>query len=357
MIAASIQMEAPAAEPYPGAAAQLKAVRGSVAEQLDAWRDYACALLARWLDAGPAHAALGAEAARAVLHMAACYEQLAQELAERAYDDKNAVSEAWRASTAMSKRAIGLAAFIRRLDIPPTAADAALRETYHRVWVLDQQVRVLILAVAKMQRRLGGNRYDELLTLQESDPEKLLENAQVYGRLAQGCAQECRRLGGSAVEPQAARLGVFLEALALALFSVGQYERGECGVALGMVEAAEEQLVAGDIAPREYLGMLREPRRQARQARLRGKLQQLRQRVRRRPAARLHPFVQRVADEFLTPLVVLLRYRYGRANDTLYMQPVVRQWQLPQGRVAETAGTRWEFDGELHEVGAEEQYF
>ncbi|AGO10071.1 AaceriAAR081Cp [[Ashbya] aceris (nom. inval.)] len=333
MIAASIQMDAPAAEPYPGAAALLQAVRGSVAEQLDAWRDYACALLVRYHDAGYAHASLAVEAARAVLHMAACYELLAQELAERAYDDESAVSEAWRSSTTMGKRAIGLAVFLRRLDIPPTAADAALRDTYQRVWVLDQQVRVLILAVAKMQRRLGGNRYDELLTLQEGDPEKLLENAQVYGRLAQGCAQECRRLGGSAVEQQAAQLGVFLEAMALALFSVGRYEHGDCGVALGMVEAAEEQLVSGGIAPREYLGMLRDPRRQARQARLRSKLQQLRQRMRRRPAARLHPFVQRVADEFLTPLVVLLRYRYERANETLYMQPVVRQWQLPQGRL------------------------
>ena len=169
-------------------------------------------------------------------------------------------------------------------------------------------------------------------------------------------------------------LSLYLEALTFLFMSLDCYKNDKCGEAIGMLEAASCSLSNGLISKKQ-LKLIQDSKKAKEKlvsrfkeiktegSKLRTKMNPFKKSDSRAEAG-LHPFLQSTLEDFIIPLIMLLQYRYVRANDKVFFQPVVTNKEelkgsWPQGMTPELAGTNWIFDGEqlTEEAASTTNYF
>ncbi|AMD20685.1 HDL059Cp [Eremothecium sinecaudum] len=336
----------------------------NAAERLDANSVYVNMLLQYYYDCNSiSQKALENEVSYAVINLSCCYEELSQELMERAYSGQNDNSQAWISSSRMGKRALGLVEYLGSSGIVGNESTASLVSAYALAWRLSQQLRMVVFTLCKLRAKLGQVQegYDGLLELQEADLVTLSANSLLYGRLVLGCQRACRQLEATALRSHVGPLVVFTDVLALVLISMDRYNKDKCGDAIGMLEESLEKLHAAHLVPSDYGGFkdsrLMRPRTVDTLLHWKEKVKPKVNRAEQITC--LHPFLQRIIQGFLLPLIILLSYRYKRTNDSLFLQKVERRrWDLPEGKAPDCVGIEWVFEnGQLREIPESAKYY
>ncbi|SCU94853.1 LAME_0F09604g1_1 [Lachancea meyersii CBS 8951] len=315
----------------------------------------------------------------AITNMAFFLQQVGEQLIQKAFTEDS--KEAWASSGLYNKKAIGLLQLLNNLEIANSTHSLSLVQTYTKTWTLSQQLGVVMLSLSKLQSRVFGSttkdskylkknssaRYDRLLEFQESDLKDLAKSSLLYARLCIGCRSSCSQLANTSAATACEPLIQYLDSLTFILLSLDYYKNDDCGVAIGMLEAATDCLSGGLITSKQ-LKLIQETRKlkdrfsakwnelKSESTGMRSKLNPFKKQSSPEQPG-LHPFLQSTLNDFIIPLMMLLHYRYTKTNDKVFFQPIVRDRQTlrnswPQGKAPEVAGTIWVFDGDnLREAG------
>lgn len=286
------------------------------------------------------------------------YQLLALDIMQRAYQIEEKTT-LWATSGTYLKKGLGLAQFFKEnYDslISINSYYGILIELINQI-KLTQQLGVLVLSLSKLRSNMYNGKKDGILDITSQDISALTSNSLLYSKLAIGCKnsiQQCSR--SNSVTNQNAL--AYVDGLSYLLLSLNEYQKDELGNAIGLLNLSitkfriidaslfgEDSLLAKAKKGDKFKKMLKIPA-----------SNKIIQKIELKNSSNLAPFLNVTLDDFIIPLLTLLKYRYNKTNDKVSFKVVqtdtqILQALLPRGIAPDLQGTQWKFSAEkLHPV-------
>lgn len=301
------------------------------------------------------------------------YREVSLDVMQRAYGSEKS-DGAWSTGGTYLRTGLGLLQFISHwlssseVTVPNKQETCNLVNDMMEELKVLQQIGIVVLSLSKLRANFYKDRKDAVLDFQEDDLKDLATNSVLYSKLVIGCldtASTCKQ--GASINNA---LFAYLNSLCFLLLSLDQYQRDECGTAIGMIEQAvkyvskivsKSQLDDPLLSKKRKRDVFRDAlhktpfshdRTAMRGVGTSGPIAWVK---RDRP---LLPLLQETLEDFLLPLIFLLRYRYRQTNDKITFQPVEQDESTlrklyPRGKAPEAQFERWVFNERAHRLAPE----
>ncbi|CAR26209.1 hypothetical protein ZYGR_0H00160 [Zygosaccharomyces rouxii] len=286
------------------------------------------------------------------------YREVSLDVMQGAYGSER-TDGAWSTGGSYLRKGLGLLQFALNWILSSAAiADeqsmCSLVEDMIAELKLLQQIGIVVLSLSKLRTKMYKDQRDAVLDFQEQDLKDLAANSVLYSKLVIGCldtALKCNR--GTIINNS---LFAYLNSLSFLLLSLDEYNKDETGVAIGMIERSVYYI--SKIVNKSQLS---DPllSRNRKRDRLKNALQKKPFHpgtgsstvpwFRKDKDQNLLPLLQETLDDFLLPLIFLLRYRYRQTNDKVNFKSVEDEESnlrklFPQGKAPDIQFENWSFD-------------
>lgn len=291
-----------------------------------------------------------------IINAAYIYREISLETMQRAYGSESQDSY-WGSSGDYLKNGLGLLQYLQSLE---ERNFLHISPTYYSIIVnlssefkIIQQLGIVVLALSKLRSKMYGSSRDGVLDLQNQDIQELSKTSILYTKLIIGCSNFSNTLSRDSMFNKA--LSSYLESLTLLLLSMDQYQKDQCGIAIGMIDEATN--ILSTFIPSSKLHdsfLLKTRKRDTIKNIFKNPTSTERSNIlmldKIRHNESLHPLLGSTLDDFIIPLYILLRYRYQQTNDKLTFQPVEKDKAklhsyYPQGKEPQLEGAAWVFNG------------
>lgn len=308
------------------------------------------------------------EIAVSLINAASYNQDISLDMMQRAYGSPMS-DTIWARSGIYLKRGLGLIQWVEQQFSSSFTQDTSnkLFNVLNEVsleFQLLQQIGIVVLSLSKLRSKVYKDQRDAVLDFQEEDLQDLSLNSILYAKLVIGCyetALKCNNDEGSIINKP---LIIYLNSLIFLLLSLDQYSKNQCGIAIGMIEVAIANL--SKIVPKSQLNdsiLAKKRKRDILKNAFHKKSSTSNNNndilhpnftfsTRKSKNHQLLPLLRETLDDFLIPLIVLLRYRYQQTNEKLTFQPIEKDEAslrklFPRGKAPELQGSQWIFNQEL----------
>ncbi|EDO16259.1 hypothetical protein Kpol_505p36 [Vanderwaltozyma polyspora DSM 70294] len=286
-----------------------------------------------------------------VLNAICIYREVAIKTMETSYRSEDKDSH-WSTSGVYIKKALGLLQYFKNCKITDDPTFLSILNNISVELKVVQQLGMVILVLSKLRNKIYRNTRDAVMDFHNEDINELSHSSMLYAKLVIGCKDQIAGLPRTSIINE--QTHSYLEALALILLSMDQYQKDECGVAIGMINSAVNEL--SKIVPISKLNdsLLVKQK----------KTDKIKNMLKKRPSLEssnssiimkmtnsspLPALLKNTLDDFVVPLTILLRYRYQQTNDNVSFKPIEKNVEVihglyPQGKVPQLDGTIWIFD-------------
>ncbi|AQZ10879.1 YGR122W [Zygosaccharomyces parabailii] len=329
--------------------------------RIDLLTEYASALY-ELNESGNLTSSLSQDLLVCLVDTAFLYREVALDVMQRAYGSDKAEG-AWSTGGSYLRMGLGLLQFAANWLSPSSLELSHKQEMCGMIndmmdeIKLLQQIGIVVLSLSKLRAKFYNDQKDAVLDFQEEDLKDLAANSVLYSKLVIGClntAATCKQ--ESSINNA---LFAYLNSLCFLLLSLDHYQRDDCGIAVGMIEHAvkyiskivtKSQLDDPLLSKRRKRDILKNalhkkahPRAGTSSRGVTGPTTWLKK---EKP---LLPLLQETLEDFLLPLLFLLRYRYSQTNDKISMQPVEHDEStlrklFPSGKAPNAQSEHWIYD-------------
>ncbi|CCD25876.2 uncharacterized protein NDAI_0G01000 [Naumovozyma dairenensis CBS 421] len=300
-----------------------------------------------------------------LIDIAFYHENIILNLLQRAYDTPDLSSTLWSKSGCYLKNGLGILDYLSSL-INKFQYHSKYYELMNQLsleFKLLQQLSIIVLSLSKLRSKIYNEKNDAILDFQEEDLRELASNSSFYAKICIGCRellfQHNKKEFKSLLLTTA--LGYYLDSLTFLLLSMDQYNNDECGIAIGMLEQSIKSL-SGIIPLSELNTTILNEKTIKKKDIFKLKIQSKKNPLRMDSKITnygtktgknnnnntLIPVLQDSLDDFVIPLITLLRYRYNITNEKLSFKPVENDRTklerfFPRGKIPDLNGTKWVF--------------
>lgn len=287
------------------------------------------------------------------------YREVSLDIMQRAYGSER-TDGAWSTGGSYLRKGLGLLHFTSNWIISSAVIEnkqsmCTLVEDMMAEIRLLQQIGIVVLSLSKLRTKMYKNQRDAVLDFQEEDLKNLAASSTLYAKLVIGCLDTALTCNHGTIINNP--LFAYLNCLTFLLLSLDEYTKDETGISIGMIEQSANYV--SKIVSKSQLGdpLLSRNR----------KRDKLKNALHKRPfqncigststvpwiqrdkERNLLPLLQETLDDFLLPLIFLLRYRYRQTNDKVNFKPVENEESslrklLPRGKAPDVQFEYWSFD-------------
>lgn len=299
---------------------------------------------------------LSSELAITLINCSIFYSEMASELLQRAYTSNDPKNKLWTIAGEQVKKGLGLLQFLNNFLIQrniSTEYTLQLNEYIDEYQIL-YQLSIIVLSFLKL-KIIMSNPETNKLDLQTNELGSTAALCVFNSKLCMGCNNSALGLKKSNLVTK--ELLAFLQGSIFLLMSIDNFNIDEVGIAIGMLDEVINEFSI--IIPREEItkttlekessskfskaGLLK------RKNLLKNKLRHVSNKssmIATRHSQTLLPVLVDVLNDFLVPLIVLLRYVYQRTNDKMTFKPVEKdidalKSKFPIGKSPEMKGEQW----------------
>ncbi|GAV52188.1 hypothetical protein ZYGR_0AG01790 [Zygosaccharomyces rouxii] len=286
------------------------------------------------------------------------YREVSLDVMQGAYGSER-TDGAWSTGGSYLRKGLGLLQFTLNWLLSSAAINdkpsmCSLVEDMMAELRLLQQIGIVVLSLSKLRTKMYKDQRDAVLDFQEEHLKELATNSVLYAKLVIGCLDTALKCNRSTIINDS--LFAYLNSLSFLLLSLDEYNKDETGVAIGMVERSIDYI--SKIVDKSQLNdpLLSRNRK-------RDKLKNVLQKkpfkhgtassaipwIRKDKDQHLLPLLRETLNDFLLPLIFLLRYRYRQTNDKVNYKLVedgesnLRKL-FPRGKAPDVQFENWSFD-------------
>ncbi|SMN18098.1 similar to Saccharomyces cerevisiae YGR122W Probable ortholog of A. nidulans PalC, which is involved in pH regulation and binds to the ESCRT-III complex [Maudiozyma saulgeensis] len=344
--------------------------------QTEVCLEYASAIINHIPDDPNLIPSLSSELSITILNCSMFYSEMAIALLKRAYSSNDSKSKLWSIAGEQVKKGLGLLQFLNMYLLNnsiSTEFTSIINDRIEEYQIL-YQMSIIVLSFLKLKQVIS-NPETTKLDLQTNDMASTASLCLFNAKLCMGCYNNAHGLKTSSLVNK--QLLSYLEGSIFLLLSIDNFNKNETGISIGMLEEAINDF--SNIVPREQItktsldknsspklsktGLLK------RKDLLKNKLQHnilttkngVQKMQHGNNKFQLIPTLLDVLNDFLIPLVVLLRYVYQRTNDKLSFKPIERNIELlkstfPIGKSPKMDGIIWIFENNKLTTNSENIY-
>lgn len=293
----------------------------------------------------------------ALINVAYYYRDISLDLMQRAYEstDKDML---WGNSGSYLKKGLG---YLQYLSIRDCAPYVNVINDLSLEFKLIQQLGIVVLSLSKLRAKIYTESRDAIVDLQLQDVSDLASASVLYSKLVIGCYDTALKCATGIIVNSKSL--TYLDGLSFLLLSMDEYKKDNMGIAIGMLEVAIEKFTKLVPATRLNDSILQKKRKRDTIKSVFSK-QKLQDKLHKKQP-QLIQLLQETLDDFIIPLIILLRYRYQQTNDKLSFSTVIKneitlRASFPRGKTPDLKGNIYAFqNGKLQELtqSNEKQYF
>ena len=300
---------------------------------------------------------LSSELAITLINCAILYSEMASELLQRAYTSNDTKNKLWTIAGEQVKKGLGLLHFLETFLIEHNINTNYTQQLNKHIdeYQILYQLSIIVLSFLKL-KIIMSNPENNKLDLQTNDLGSTAALCVFNSKLSMGCYNSALGLTKSNLVTK--ELLAFLLGSIFLLMSIDNFNIDEVGIAIGMLDEVINEFSI--IIPRGIItktslekessskfsksGLLK------RKDLLKNKLHHVSNKSSKIIATNgshaLLPVLIDVLNDFLIPLIVLLRYVYQRTNDKVTFKPVEKDIEIlkskfPIGKSPKMKGERW----------------
>lgn len=288
------------------------------------------------------------------------YREISLDVMQRAYGSEK-TDGAWSTGGSYLRKGLGLLQFTLNLilsssiSIDDKGTICSLVQDMMGEMRLLQQIGIVILSLSKLRVKMYKDKKDAVLDFQENDLKDLATNSVLYAKLVIGCLDTALRCNHGTIINSS--LFAYLNSLIFLLLSLDEYNKDETGIAIGMIEKSADYI--SKVVDKSQLND-----RLLSRNRKRDKLKKAFHKkpfqhdnigssgfpwIRNDRDQHLLSLLQETLDDFLLPLISLLRYRYRQTNDKVNFRPIENEESslrklFPRGKAPDAQFDNWSFD-------------
>lgn len=304
------------------------------------------------------HESLNQELFTCLVNTAFFYREVSLDVMQEAYGSER-TDGAWSTGGSYLRRGLGLLQFtlnwlLSSVALSNKASMCSLVEDMMAELRLLQQIGIVVLSLSKLRTKMYKDQRDAVLDFQEEDLKDLASVSVLYAKLVIGCLDTAFNCNRGTIINNA--LFAYLNSLSFLLLSLDEYNRDETGVAIGMIERSIDyvsKIVNKSQLNDSLLSKIRK----------RDKLKNVLQKkpfqhdagsgsfpwIRKDKDQHLIPLLQETLNDFLLPLISLLKYRYQQTNDKVNFKSIEGEESklrklFPRGKAPDIQFQSWWFD-------------
>ncbi|CAB4252015.1 similar to Saccharomyces cerevisiae YGR122W Probable ortholog of A. nidulans PalC, which is involved in pH regulation and binds to the ESCRT-III complex [Maudiozyma barnettii] len=307
---------------------------------------------------------LSSELSITIINCSTFYSDIAIELLKRAYSSNDPKNKLWSIAGEQVKKGLGLLQFLNIYLINnniPTKFAHSINDRIEEYQIL-YQLSIIILSFLKLKITMS-NPETTKLDLQTNDMASTASLCLFNAKLCIGCYNNAQGFKFSNLINK--HLLSYLEGSVFLLMSIDNFHKNETGVAIGMLEETINDF--SNIVPREYItkttldkkssSKLSQTSLLKQKEILKNKLQHrvlsfkngIQKKQHDNDPSELIPVLVDMLDDFLIPLIVLLRYVFQKTNDKLSFKPIERDIKqlkstFPIGKTPKMDGIEWRYE-------------
>ncbi|KAG0654613.1 hypothetical protein C6P45_003340, partial [Maudiozyma exigua] len=303
---------------------------------------------------------LSPELAITLINCSIFYSKMASDLLERANTSNDPKNKLWAIAGEQVKKGLGLLHFLNNFLIEHNIITEFTEQLNRHIeeYQILYQLSIIVLSFLKL-KIIMSNPEGTKLDLQTNDLGSTAALCVFNSKLCTGCYNSALGLRKSNLITK--QLLSFLQGSIFLLMSIDKFNVDEVGIAIGMLDEVINEFSI--IIPRETItktllekessskfsksGLLK--RKDLIKSKLHHTSNKSSKLLTNNGSHTLLPVLFDVLNDFLVPLIVLLRYVYQRTNDKVTFKPVeknieVLKSKLPLGKSPKMKGEQWIFN-------------